>query len=75
MQFISDTFNAQNMKKIHKNDVKLLLITSPKVRDSTRPMHSAAGVHALSCGLLGLCAVSCRSFSYSTTQRLDSTLR
>ena len=44
MQFISDTFNAQNKKKIHINDVKLLFITSPKV-DSTHPAHSAAGVY------------------------------
>ena len=75
MQFISDTFNPQNRKKIHRNDVKLLFITSPKVRDSTRPTHLVLGVHGLSCGLLGLCALSCRAFPYSMTQRLDSTLR
>ena len=75
MHFISDIFNAQNRKKIHINDVKLLFITSPKITDSTRPAHSNAGVHTLSCKLLGLCALSCRAFSYSTTQRHDSVLR
>ena len=42
MQFIPNTFNAQNRKKIHINDMKLIFITSPTVTDSTRLVHSAA---------------------------------
>jgi len=45
------------------------------ITDSTFPAHLATEVHTLSCGLLGLYALSCRAFSYSTTQRNDSTLR
>jgi len=47
----------------------------PMVTDSTCPAHSAAGVRALTCRLLGLYTLSCRAFSYSTTQRHNSTLR
>ena len=32
------------------------------------PVHSVLGVHALSYRLLGLCVLSCRAFSYRTTQ-------
>ena len=45
------------------------------VIDLTHHVHSAIGVRALSCGLLGLCSLNCKAFSYSTTQRLDFTLR
>ena len=45
------------------------------ITDSTCPAHSAAGVRGLSCRLLGLCTLSCRAFSYSMTQRHNSTLR
>lgn len=40
------------------------------ITDSTFPTHSTAGVRALSYRLLGLCALSGRAFSYSTTQDL-----
>ena len=36
--------------------------------DSTRLVHSAVRVCTLSCGLLGLCALSYRASSYATTQ-------
>ena len=42
LQFTPNTFNAQNRKKTHINDMKILFITSPTVTDSTRPAHLVA---------------------------------
>ena len=48
--------------------VNFSLLILSKVTDSTCPAYSASGVRTLHCGLLGLCAHSCRAFSNSTIQ-------
>jgi len=48
--------------------MKLLFINAPTVTDLTHPAHSLVGIRTLSSGLLGLCALSYKAFSYFTTQ-------
>ena len=67
------------MQKIRNNYTdliqKLIFINSLLVTDLTRPRHSTVWVWTLSCGLLGLCTLSYKAFSYSMTQRLNLTLK